>query len=175
MLDGVYGGFYSSNQLIFDKLDVSVPLIGIFFSASYLINSVSYLAAERLAQLFGKERLLKALVMLELLLLSTLVTYRYPALLMLSVFLACILPEMVYVLAESDLQMRAPVQHRNTTLSLLSLTTSLTSSALFVGVGFLMGGAGIVGPLALICLAAGGATGCYLVLARERTHGQSCA
>lgn len=171
LLDGVYGGFYSLNQLLFDGLGIATPAIGGFFSASYLVNSVSYLAAERLAAKVGRGRLLRVLVTLELALLAlALCLHRHPLPFVAAAFVACALPEMIYVLAESDVQERAPAEYRSTSLSLMSLMNSLASSLLFVGAGLLLDGAGAGATLALVVACAAGVTGAYLFSIRRSYH-----
>ncbi len=113
-----------------------------------------------LASAIGKRRLLKALFVAELALLaSSLSVYSCPLPFMATAFMACTLPGMIYVLAESDVRERIPDQYRNASLSLMSLMNSLASSSIFVGAGFLLDGAGVGATLMLIVLAAGGITG----------------
>ena len=41
--DGIFGGYYNMNQLFLDRIHITVATIGLFFSASYFINSAAYL------------------------------------------------------------------------------------------------------------------------------------
>ena len=42
IVDGMFCGYYNMNQLFLHRINVSVSFIGLFFSASYFINSASY-------------------------------------------------------------------------------------------------------------------------------------
>ena len=55
--DGIFCGYYNMNQLFLDRIHITVATIGLFFSASYFINSAAYLLVGFILKILNRKYL----------------------------------------------------------------------------------------------------------------------
>ena len=55
--DGLFCGYYNMNQLFLDRIHITVATIGLFFSASYFINSAAYLLVGFILKILNRKQI----------------------------------------------------------------------------------------------------------------------
>lgn len=141
--DGIAGSYYNFNQIIFQEKEISVSLIGIFFSITYLANSLVYSLTGYISKWLSSKKIIVAMLALQGILLIGLVFVSNKILFVALSFCCCLIPEMVYILADSIIQMHITSSYRATILSIVSMIGSLISAIAYSLIGVIMDSTGV--------------------------------
>lgn len=137
LIDGFFMCYYNFNQIIFDKVNIDVSIIGMFFSALYFINSIAYLLADYLNTKTSKKNLFLIILFIESGLFLSLSLVSSIVMIMLISILISFLPEILFTLADSVIQNNIYSDYRATILSIVSLVRSLMTSVVYIILGAL--------------------------------------
>ena len=126
--DGVFCGYYNINQLIFAKMNISLAMIGVFFSLSYFINTVAYLLVNVLIRFFNRRQIFTYCFCLQAVVFIIMANSDDKVLFMIWSIIACFIPEILFILADSIIQDYIISEYRATILSIVSMLRSCISA-----------------------------------------------
>ena len=133
--DGVFCGYYNMNQLIFSKIGINVAIIGTFFSASYFINSASYILVNYILRIINRKQMfVYGLLLQSIILLALVVVSDKRAFLVISI-IACFVPEIIFTVADSVIQDYIISEYRATILSIVSMVRTGMTAICYGGMG----------------------------------------
>lgn len=136
--DGISGSYYNFNQIIFSEREISVSLIGIFFSITYLANSIAYSLAGYISKWMSSKKIIAIVLILQGILFIGLAFVNNKSAFIILSFCCCLIPEIVYILADSIIQVHITSSYRATILSIVSMISSLVSALAYSLIGVIM-------------------------------------
>ena len=136
--DGISGSYYNFNQIIFQKKEIAVSLIGIFFSVTYLANSIAYSLTGYISKWLSSKKIIVTMLVLQGILFIGLAFVKNKTIFILLSFCCCLIPEIVYILADSIIQAHITSAYRATILSIVSMIGSLVSAIAYSLVGVII-------------------------------------
>lgn len=163
-MDGISGSYYNYNQILFQRRQIPVSLIGIFFSVSYFAASAAYLLAARLSRRTPKRRVIAWMIALQGTLFASLALMRQPVGFVALSFVCCLTPEVVYILADSIIQKYIASDCRATILSIVSMLRSLMSAVIYAVLGEILDRTDVMGFMLFLAVVTFGALGGFLLL-----------
>ena len=123
------------NQLIFSKIGINVAIIGTFFSASYFINSASYILVNYILRIINRKQMfVYGLLLQSIILLALVVVSDKRAFLVISI-IACFVPEIIFTVADSVIQDYIISEYRATILSIVSMVRTGMTAICYGGMG----------------------------------------
>lgn len=155
--DGLTGSCYNFNQIIFQGKGISVTLIGLFFSATYLANPAAYFLAGFLAGKMPSKAVILRMLALQGALFFCLALVQNEIVFLTLSFICCLIPEVVYILADSLIQAHIDSSRRATMLSVVSMLRSLASAAAYPLLGAALGKMDVNGFMILLAFITFGA------------------
>lgn len=159
--DGISGSYYNYNQIIFERENVPVSLIGFFFSAAYLASSAAYTLATWLAKKTPPKTIILRMMALQGLLFAVLAVVRNSILFVGISFVCCLIPEVVYILADSIIQRYIASEYRATMLSIVSMLRSLITAVTYSVLGSVLNKTDVTGFMCFLALVTFGSLGCF--------------
>lgn len=159
--DGISGSYYNYNQIIFERENVPVSLIGFFFSAAYLASSAAYTLATCLSRKTAPKTIILRMMALQGLLFTALAVVHNSVLFVGISFVCCLIPEVVYILADSIIQRYIASEYRATVLSIVSMLRSLISAVTYSVLGGVLDRTDIKGFMCFLALVTFGVLGCF--------------
>lgn len=159
--DGISGSYYTYNQIIFQRKEIPVSLIGLFFSAAYLASSAAYFLAARLSRVLSKTSIIRGTIALQGGLFVSLAFLQNKLAFAVISFLCCLLPEVVYILADSIIQDNIASEYRATLLSIVSMLRSLVSAVLYFALGGILDRTDVRGFMGFLAFVTFGALCCF--------------
>lgn len=133
--DGLSGSYYNYNQILFEQKEIPVSLIGFFFSAAYLASSGAYLLADLLSRNTAPKTIILRMAAVQGILFAALGAVSSPFVFAALSFACCLIPEVIYILADSIIQEWITSEYRATMLSLVSMLRSLASAVTYSALG----------------------------------------
>ena len=150
--DGLSGSYYNYNQIIFERKAIPVSLIGFFFSITYLASSVAYIFTTYLSKKMSEKMIILRIMALQGLLFAALAGIQNKILFVAISFLCCLLPEVIYILADSIIQRYIASEYRATILSIVSMLRSLISAITYSILGGILNKTDINGFMCFLTL-----------------------
>lgn len=133
--DGISGSYYNYNQIIFERKDIPVSIIGFFFSIAYLASSATYIFATYLSKKMSKKTIILHIMALQGLLFAALTIMQNKIVFVVISFICCLIPEVIYIVADSIIQIYIASKYRATILSVVSMLRSLISAITYSVLG----------------------------------------
>lgn len=168
MIDGIACGYYNLNQLILESVEISVSLIGLFFSLSYIGNSFAYLAVNPLNRIFNRSRIIFLALTAECLGFLWLSQVQNKELFFAISLILCFVPEIIFTVADSIIQEWIAERNRATILSVMSLIRSLCSGVIYGIFGILLEIVTIEQFLIFLAVGFGVSAGSVMTVLRKR-------
>lgn len=136
--DGISGSYYNFNQIIFREKEISVSFIGIFFSITYFANSIAYSFTGYISKWMSSKKMIVTMLILQGILFIGLVFVNNKIVFIILSFCCCLIPEVIYILADSIIQVHIASSYRATILSIVSMIVSLVSAVAYSLIGVIM-------------------------------------
>ena len=102
--DGILGGYYNMNQLFLDRIHITVAAIGLFFSASYFINSAAYLLVGFILKILNRKQIFIYGLFIQGFLFLLLMRMKTPTVFLIFTIIACFVPEILFTVSDSIIQ-----------------------------------------------------------------------
>lgn len=126
--DGIFGGYYNMNQLFLDRIHINVATIGLFFSASYFINSAAYLLVGFILKILNRKQIFVYGLFVQGFLFLLLIHMKTPAVFLIFTIIACFVPEILFTVSDSIIQDYIDSKYRATMLSVVSMLRTCTTA-----------------------------------------------
>lgn len=126
--DGMFGGYYNMNQLFLDRIHIDVATIGLFFSASYFINSAAYLLVGFILKILNRKQIFVYGLFVQSFLFLLLMYTKNPAVFLIFTIIACFVPEILFTVSDSIIQDYIDSKYRATILSVVSMLRTCTTA-----------------------------------------------
>ena len=126
--DGMFGGYYNMNQLFLDQIHIDVATIGLFFSASYFINSAAYLLVGFILKILNRKQIFVYGLFVQSFLFLLLMYTKNPAVFLIFTIIACFVPEILFTVSDSIIQDYIDSKYRATILSVVSMLRTCTTA-----------------------------------------------
>lgn len=143
--DGISGSYYNYNQILFEQNQIPVAVTGLFFSANYFLASVAYQFAIHLSKTLPKKQVIFRMLIFQGALFTALAFIKQSIVFVAFSFVCCLIPETIYILADSIIQECIESKYRATTLSAISMLRSLTSAISYTVLGSILNQTGRMG------------------------------
>ena len=128
IVDGMFCGYYNMNQLFLHRINVSVSFIGLFFSASYFINSASYFFVGIMLKKLNRKQIFIYGLFIQSVFFFMLVNTKNSIVFLIITIIACFLPEILFAISDSIIQDKISSENRATILSIVSLLRTGTTA-----------------------------------------------
>ncbi len=126
--DGIFGGYYNMNQLFLDRIHITVATIGLFFSASYFINSAAYLLVGFILKILNRKQIFVSGLFVQGFLFLLLMHVKNPTVFLIFTIIACFVPEILFTVSDSIIQDYIDSKYRATILSVVSMLRTCTTA-----------------------------------------------
>ena len=126
--DGMFGGYYNMNQLFLDRIHIDVATIGLFFSASYFINSAAYLLVGFILKILNRKQIFVYGLFVQSFLFLLLMYTKNPTVFLIFTIIACFVPEILFTVSDSIIQDYIDSKYRATILSVVSMLRTCTTA-----------------------------------------------
>lgn len=126
--DGIFGGYYNMNQLFLDRIHITVATIGLFFSASYFINSAAYLLVGFILKILNRKQIFVSGLFVQSFLFLLLMRMKNPTVFLIFTIIACFVPEILFTVSDSIIQDYIDSKYRATILSVVSMLRTCTTA-----------------------------------------------
>ena len=126
--DGMFGGYYNMNQLFLDRIHIDVATIGLFFSASYFINSAAYLLVGFILKILNRKQIFVYGLFVQSFLFLLLMYTKNPTVFLIFTIIACFVPEILFTVSDSIIQEYIDSKYRATILSVVSMLRTCTTA-----------------------------------------------
>lgn len=124
----MFGGYYNMNQLFLDRIHIDVATIGLFFSASYFINSAAYLLVGFILKILNRKQIFVYGLFVQSFLFLLLMYTKNPAVFLIFTIIACFVPEILFTVSDSIIQDYIDSKYRATILSVVSMLRTCTTA-----------------------------------------------
>ena len=126
--DGMFGGYYNMNQLFLDRIHIDVATIGLFFSASYFINSAAYLLVGFILKILNRKQIFVYGLFVQSFLFLLLMYTKNPTVFLIFTIIACFVPEILFTVSDSIIQDYIDSKYRATIFSVVSMLRTCTTA-----------------------------------------------
>lgn len=126
--DGIFCGYYNMNQLFLDRIHITVATIGLFFSASYFINSAAYLLVGFILKILNRKQIFIYGLFIQGFLFLLLMRMKNPSVFLIFTIIACFIPEILFAVSDSIIQDYIDSKYRATILSVVSMLRTCTTA-----------------------------------------------
>lgn len=158
-LDGVFCAYYNLNQIILGEVGIGISQIGIFFSISYIINSLAYILVNFISRFIRRIPIIMGALTVQSICMCFLAYTENKTVFYLLSIIACFVPEIFYTVAESIIQDSISETNRATILSIMSLLRSACSAGIYMVFGIGLEIISIKTFLMIICVCLFSCTG----------------
>ena len=116
------------NQLFLDRIHITVAAIGLFFSASYFINSAAYLLVGFILKILNRKQIFIYGLFIQGFLFLLLMCMKTPTVFLIFTIIACFVPEILFTVSDSIIQDYIDSKYRATILSVVSMLRTCTTA-----------------------------------------------